>query len=72
MYKKKEDELKELKEKPTITKQKTNLMNDEMNQNGKKRENIYDRLCKQDKEIRIKKLELIEEYEMNKKKSKEN
>jgi len=47
-------------------------MNDEMNQNGKKRENIYDRLCKQDKEIRIKKLELIEEYEMNKKKSKEN
>ena len=63
--KKEDDELKELKEKPTITKYKTNLMNDEMNQNGKKRENIYDRLYKQDKEIRAKKLELIEEKERN-------
>ena len=63
--KKEDDELKELKEKPTITKYKTNLINDEMNQNGKRRENIYDRLYKQDKEIRAKKLELIEEKERN-------
>ena len=63
--KKEDDEIKELKEKPTITKYKTNLMNDEMNPNGKKRENIYDRLYKQDKEIRAKKLELIEEKERN-------
>ena len=63
--KKEDDEIKELKEKPTITKYKTNLMNDEMNQDCKKRENIYDRLYKLDKEIRAKKLELIEEKERN-------
>ena len=63
--KKEDDELKELKEKPTITKYKTNLMNEEMNQKGKKRENIYDRLYKQDKEIRAKKQELIEEKKRN-------
>jgi len=66
MRKKKEnDELKELKEKPTITKYKTISMNDEINQNSKRRENIYERLYKQDKEIRARKLELIEEKERN-------
>ena len=65
MRKKKEmNELKELKNKPTITNYKLNILNDnEYYQNGKKKENIYDRLYKLDKIKRAKKLELIKEKE---------
>ena len=69
MRKKKDiEELKELKQKPTITKYKFNSeKNNEYYPKGKKRENIHDRLYKLDKDIREKKLELIEEKERKEK-----
>jgi hypothetical protein len=60
------EELKELKQKPTINEYKLNKVND-FYTNGKKREKIYDRLYKMDKDIREKKLELIEEKERKEK-----
>ena len=66
--KKEQDELKELKQKPTITKYKLNTITEnEYYINGKKKENIYDRLYKLDKKRRAKKLELIKEKEKNEK-----
>ena len=60
--KKEQDELKELKEKPTISKYRANTISEnEFIQMGKKREDIHDRLYKMDKDIKAKKMELIEE-----------
>ena len=65
MRKKKEmDELKELKEKPTISKFKNNTISErDFALIGKKKENIHDRLYKMDKDIKAKRQELIEEKE---------
>ena len=65
MRKKKEmDELKELKEKPTISKFRANTISEkDFSLLGKKKEDIHDRLYKMDKDIKAKKKELIEEKE---------
>ena len=60
MRKKKQmDELKELKQKPTISV----MPEKEFDILGKNKENIYDRLYKMDKELKAKRQELIEEKE---------
>ena len=53
------DELKELKQKPTISV----MPEKEFDILGKNKENIYDRLYKMDKELKAKRQELIEEKE---------
>ena len=65
MRKKREiDLLKELKEKPTISKLRGNtICEKDFALMGKKKENIHDRLYKMDKDIKAKKQELIEEKE---------
>ena len=65
MRKKREiDLLKELKEKPTISKLKGNTIYEkDFALMGKKKENIHDRLYKMDKDIKAKRQELIEEKE---------
>ena len=66
--KKEEDELKELKPKPTISKYIFNkITENELNGNKKEKGDIHDRLYKLDKTIRAKKLELIKEKEKKEK-----
>ena len=58
------DELKELKQKPTISKLRKNTSTEkEFSLNGKQKEDIHDRLYKMDKELKAKRQELIEKKE---------